>query len=124
MYVLVKTQKGNNCAPPKGHVEGSETEKETALREIYEETCVQAEIIDGFRKTIEYKLPKGTMKQVVYFIARYDNQEAKTNPDENVDVLLLPLEDALTTVPYENVREVLQEADKFINQTECANAHS
>ena len=39
---------------PKGHVENSETEEETALREILEETGLEAIIFDGFRETVNY----------------------------------------------------------------------
>ena len=34
---------------PKGHIEKDETEYETALREVKEETNIDARIIDGFR---------------------------------------------------------------------------
>ena len=57
--VLFTTEKGikkfllvesNYFGFPKGHVEENETEQETALREIKEETGVDATIIPGFRE--------------------------------------------------------------------------
>ena len=43
---------------PKGHMENDETESETALREVYEETNVNIELIDGFRKKLNIKIQK------------------------------------------------------------------
>ncbi|MBD3304395.1 NUDIX domain-containing protein, partial [Candidatus Woesearchaeota archaeon] len=37
-YLLVKHKEGGHWDFPKGHAEEGETEEETALREIYEET--------------------------------------------------------------------------------------
>jgi len=62
-YVLVINDNGGNCTIPKGRVEGNETEKETALREIFEETNIHAEFVDGFRKQIT--IMSGT-KDVVF----------------------------------------------------------
>ena len=72
-YVLVSTSKGYNCGLPKGHMEGDENEKETALREVFEETGIHGELLDGFRKRIEYPLPGG-IKEIIFFIAQYKNQ--------------------------------------------------
>ena len=44
---------------PKGHVEGSETELETAKRELIEETgIVNFRLFDGFKHRIEYNFQK------------------------------------------------------------------
>lgn len=41
---------------PKGHVENDETEEETAIREIKEETGLELSLIPGFREIQEYDL--------------------------------------------------------------------
>ena len=115
-YVLIKTRDGKNVMPPKGHAEPGETENETALREIREEAGVNAEIIDGFREEIEYVMPGGIHKKVVYFLAKYENQRAQSPPGEKGAVLLLPIDEALGAIPFDNAREVLQEADLFLGQ--------
>lgn len=53
-YILITNISGH-IGFPKGHIEYGETEKQTALREIYEETGVHTEIIDGFREFYNYK---------------------------------------------------------------------
>ena len=54
-YILITNISGH-IGFPKGHIESGENEKQTALREIYEETGVHTTIIDGFREFYNYKI--------------------------------------------------------------------
>lgn len=65
--ILLQT---NDCwSFPKGHMEPGETEEETALRELYEETGLRASIISGKRVVSEYDMPAiARKKQVVLFL--------------------------------------------------------
>ena len=113
-YVLVSSTVENHYGLPKGHIEFGETEKEAALREIEEETCVKAQIAEGFKEQIEYVLPSGAKKQVVFFVAEYKNQTAKNNPQEKSNVMLLPIDEAAKAVTFENVKSVLLKADEWL----------
>jgi len=113
-YVLVKSAIKNHWSLPKGHVEGNETEKETALREILEETGVEAEILEGFREQIEYTMPNGIQKQAVFFIAKYTNQELRSNPLEISNIMVGDIDDALTMLFYDEVKNILIKADKWL----------
>ena len=56
---------------PKGHVEGNETELETAKRELIEETgIVNFRLFDGFRHRIEYNFQKGNERIVRRMVPR------------------------------------------------------
>ena len=110
-YVLVINDNGDNCTIPKGHVEGNETEKETALREIFEETNIHAAFVDGFRKQITIM---SGMKDIVYFIAKYENQSPKSNPNEHDEIMVLPFEEALAVITWEYAKDVLCEAEQFL----------
>ena len=53
-FYLVELMQKGHCSICKGHVEGDESEHQTAEREIYEETGLSVEFVNGFRETIEY----------------------------------------------------------------------
>lgn len=110
-YVLVK---GGYIGLPKGHMEQGESERETALREIREETCVTAKLVPGFRRMVEYRMPNGNDKRVVYFLAVYAQQEAHRNPEEFLKVLVLPYQEALHALTFENDRITLRMAEKWM----------
>ena len=114
-YVLVSSNKDDNCGLPKGHIEGNETQQQTALREIMEETGVKAEILDGFQKQIEYIMPNQKRKRVVYFAARFENQQAISNEPDKGTVMVLPFPEVLNAVTFENVRDVLIAADNWLS---------
>ena len=46
---------GGHWSFPKGHVEAGESERQTALREVREETGLTGiKLMDGFRESVEY----------------------------------------------------------------------
>ena len=102
---------------PKGHVENDETEIETALREVWEETALKPRIIDGFRAEQEYPLPrkKGVIKKVVYFLAEYEGQELKYLKDELKSAELLKYDEAYEKLQFQNAKDVLKSANDFLN---------
>ena len=82
--LLIKNRKGSHWSFPKGHVEEGETEQETALREVKEETGINIEIIDGFRETVHYKPSRNIEKDVVYFVAYSDPKQVIVRQKEEV----------------------------------------
>ena len=102
---------------PKGHVENDETEIETALREVWEETSLRPELIDGFRVEQEYPLPrkKGVIKKVVYFLAEYEGQELKYLKDELKSAELLTYDEAYKKLQFQNAKDLLKAANDFLN---------
>ena len=69
-YLLVFEQFSQCWSLPKGHMEAGETEAETALRELFEETGLTADLDTTKSAAIEYPIgPKGR-KQVVFFPGR------------------------------------------------------
>jgi len=53
---------------PKGHMEAGETEVQTALRELFEETGLTAELDTSNSASIEYPIYDTARKQVVFFL--------------------------------------------------------
>ena len=66
-YLLVFEQFSQCWSLPKGHMEMGETEAETALRELWEETGLTARLDTSLRASIEYPLGAHGRKQVVFF---------------------------------------------------------
>lgn len=110
-YVLVEE---NYYGFPKGHMEFGETERKTALREIREETGVNAAIIGDFRKVDHYVLrhKPDTEKTVVYFLAYYEDQEIVYQKNELNGAVLVPFSEAMKLVTHIRLRRVLKEANR------------
>lgn len=115
-YVLVVEIDGH-CGFPKGRIELGEAEIQAALREIKEETGITANILDGFLVKIEYAMKNGNIKQTTYFCAKYENQTIKYDEHELLGVKLLPFDEALLSLTYQNVKDVLIKANQYITCT-------
>ena len=66
-YLLVFEQFSQCWSLPKGHMEAGETETETALRELWEETGLTAQLDAAKSAAIEYPIGPRGRKQVVFF---------------------------------------------------------
>jgi len=53
---------------PKGHIEAGETDVQTALRELYEETGLTANLDTSHTASIEYPISSFARKQVAFFL--------------------------------------------------------
>ena len=116
-YVLLKARDDGYCGFPKGHVEAGETERETALRETWEEISIRAEIVGDFRRETVYKMKNGNQKTVVYFLARFSDQIPAHNPGFEIrDFLLLPLPEAKAALTFDNTKQILAEAERYITE--------
>lgn len=98
----------------KGHVEGAETEEETARREILEETGLTARFLAGFRQVITYSPRPSVMKDVVFFLGELDAGAPRPQPEEVSEILLLPFEQAMARLTHDSDREVLAQAEQFL----------
>ena len=114
-YLLIKSRNGD-IGFPKGHIEQGENEEAAALREIYEETSIKAELTGDFKTKIEYTMPNGKSKTVMYFTAVYANQTPKHNYGfEHNEYMLLEYDAAINSLTFENTKEILTKANEFIN---------
>lgn len=100
---------------PKGHVEGNETELETAKRETLEETGFSCEIDASFRKEISYVLKSGIKKTVVFYLAKVTSKgDVPTTPHEIVSLHWNNFEKTLTLLTFEDQKNILKEAIEHI----------
>ena len=111
---LVEHMAQGHVSLPKGHMEGRETEAETALREIREETNLEVRLDTGFRHVIGYSPSPGVWKDVVFFIAeavsdRLINQECEVSALE-----WLPFREAAAAMTFDTDRETLTKAYQYL----------
>ena len=67
-YLMLYQKETGTWSFPKGHMLPGETEMQTALRELYEETGLVANPVCGFRKEYSYETP-GEMKSALFFFS-------------------------------------------------------
>ena len=81
---LLVHQNNGNYSFPKGHMEENETELETALREIKEETNLDVEIDTDFRHQVTYLVEsRNVMKDTVYFLATPKTDDLKPKKEKS-----------------------------------------
>jgi bis(5'-nucleosidyl)-tetraphosphatase len=113
-YLAVRSINGH-WGFPKGHVEKGESEQETAIREVFEETGLHATFLDGFRQTVAYTLPDDVFKEVVYFLGTTEYLSVQIREVEIQEYKWLQYAEMLDLLTYENIREVLIEAKGFLD---------
>jgi len=115
-YLLIKNRKGNNWGFPKGHMEIHEDERQTAVREVREETGLIIEPLDGFRTISEYH-PKGRItKQVVFFVAEMPSQDIVIQKSEIERFIWADYGLAVKTFRFNNDKKVLAQARSWITE--------
>ena len=92
---------------PKGHVEKNETEEETAIREVKEETNCDAKIIPGFREVITYSPKENVIKDVVFFIGTPETKDTKPQEVEVSEVGFYGIDEALNIITYKEEKSIL-----------------
>ena len=113
LYLILK-HKAGHWAFPKGHVENNETEVETALREIKEETSLIVTIDDGFKVINEYQPTRYSIKEVVYFMARSDTDKVFVQQTEIDNFRWCLYDEAIDLITYENDKKVLLKANDYL----------
>lgn len=114
--VLLIKHNGGHVSFPKGHVESNETEKETAIREVKEETGIEAEILSDKTFTNTYSPKEGYMKDVYYFIGKKIGGELKPQLEEVSICDFFDIDDALNTLTYEIDKNILKNAIKLYEE--------
>ena len=117
-YLIIQSLNGN-VGFPKGHMESGESELETAIRELKEETGVDVKVIQGFRRQIEYELRRipDTIKQSVYFLGQCTSDKIICQEAEVAEASFISYEDALKILTFEETKNILKDAEIFI----CSN---
>ncbi len=112
---LLEKMKDGHISIPKGHVEANESEQETALREIKEETNLDVTLDTGFRAVISYSPYDGCVKDVVFFVAKV-NESGKMIPQECEvsDLLWANFQEAKELLTFDSDKQVLKNVYSYL----------
>ena len=111
--VLLRHRFGGHWSCPKGHVEAGESERQTALREVREETGLTGiKLMDGFRESVEYSPKPGVKKQVVYFLGTTEQEKLVRQEEEISEIIWVPLCRAADLVSFANDKRLLRHAQR------------
>ena len=101
----------------KGNVEPTESEKDTVIRELQEETGIaDAKFIEGFREKVEYfyRRQGATIhKEVVFFLIETHTEKIELSY-EHVGYSWLNHQRALERLTFKNAKDVLQKAHDLL----------
>jgi GrpB-like predicted nucleotidyltransferase (UPF0157 family)/ADP-ribose pyrophosphatase YjhB (NUDIX family) len=117
-YLIIQNRSGHNGFP-KGHMEYGETEAQTALREIREETSLEVTLDTSFKAEYRYLVDGYIHKSALYFLASYTEGSFKPQKGEVYGIWLLPYEEALEQLDYEQDRRILRQAEKRLAEAEA-----
>lgn len=117
-FLLIKNKRSCNWGFPKGHVESGETSRDTAKREVLEETGLHIDFISGFVSTSNYKIGHNVEKLVEIFLATTPDTQTVIQKTEIDDYVWLTYECALETLKFENDKNILRQAHEFLSNRE------
>ena len=113
LFLIIKMLNGN-WGFPKGHTENQETDIQTAIREVTEETGIKIEILDGFKKSIKYIPFPEVLKEVIFFIGITEEEKVTIDKNEIEDYMWCSYEEALKMITYKPQRDVMESSLQFI----------
>ncbi len=112
--LLIKHVVGGHWSFPKGHVEAGETEAQTALREIKEETGIDVDLITTFREVVSYSPKRDTTKDVIYFLGKAKNFQYTPQEEEIAQIKWVEINLAHSFLTYDNDKQLVNKAKPII----------
>lgn len=117
-YLFLKV--GGRLDFPKGNIEENEDELSAALRELKEESGIEKiRILPGFRKVLNYyyKRSDGALvsKTLILFLGEALDKNVSVSW-EHESFEWLSLSEALSRIKYAGYKEILKEAEEFVNK--------
>ena len=115
LFLLVRHHAGH-WAFPKGHAEKGETEEETALRELAEETGIRdCRLVPGASFAESYAVPeKPVRKTVKYFLGIVGTAAVRVQEEEIADFKWLEAAAARKLMTFDEGPKILDQAVKIM----------
>lgn len=105
--LLIKQKSTGSFGFPKGHVENNETEEQTAIREVKEETGIDIKITSKKRYETSYIHSDIINKQVIYFLAfPLSKNNEQMQEEEIIDLQWIDIEEVTDLLTYEDIKQL------------------
>lgn len=114
-FLVLKHQAGH-YAFPKGHMEKGETKKETAIREIKEETGIDVELDENFVEKTVYSPKENVLKEVYFFLAKEIGGELNPQEKEIQSMEWLKYDEAYEILTHDRDKEILRRANDYLDK--------
>ena len=119
-YLILRSAHHGEWGPAKGHADDGETEIETAMREIYEETGFRrSKFIPGFREVLTYKVDKKKKrlkKEVIFFLCEMPADEVEIS-DEHTEAHLATIAELEIMLSHDDLKDIFRKADAFVRKS-------
>jgi 8-oxo-dGTP diphosphatase len=120
-FLLVHRPRYNDWSLPKGKLDGKESFRAAALREVEEETGKTAEVVTHLG-SIAYQTPRRNPKVVRYWLLESTGGTFVPNREVN-KIVWLTINKADRVLTYNRDREVLAFAKRLVEQPKAARAY-
>jgi 8-oxo-dGTP pyrophosphatase MutT (NUDIX family) len=117
--VAVNRARHSDWSLPKGHLEEGETREQAALREVKEETGLDARIIEPIGEVVYFfRRPKGALvrKSVFHFLLEATNYDFSGPNWEVAEARWIAIEQAHTLLTYQNDLEIVGKARAMLEK--------
>ena len=116
-FLLIHQKIGDFIGFPKGHVEGFETEVETAKRETKEETNLEVFIFEHIKTKITYRIYDHVEKDVVFFLAATLSDQTEKQVEEILNIMWVDEDEVLLNLTHKNTKEAFIKLMNVFKQT-------
>jgi 8-oxo-dGTP pyrophosphatase MutT (NUDIX family) len=116
--VAVQRARHEDWSLPKGHIEAGESREQAALREVKEETGLDAKIVGELGEIVYFyrRREEGLVRKSVYHYLMEALSDKLGNPNWEVsEVRWVPITEAHTLLSYENDKGVVRKAQALLN---------
>ncbi|MBR3161802.1 MAG: NUDIX domain-containing protein [Bacilli bacterium] len=110
IYILLLKHNQGHWSFPKGHMEKNETEYETAVREVKEETNLEVEINEKYRYISSYNPEPNVSKEVIFFLGKAKTNDIKAQETEISDIKWYKYPEILSIITHEKDKKILKRA--------------
>ena|SRR5438270_5547048 len=112
LFLLVRSSDGKNWLFPKGHIESGETADLAALREVREETGIEAAVRAPLGR-VQYRLG-GTLIDVIFYLMEFTGF---SKAQENRELRWCDYPEARDLLSFEETKQIADEAFAVIGKS-------